>query len=57
MSNQKIIQRAAARLAYLRNLSPDGNVMKKLKVDKGDPLVKRMIANVETVRINEFLYL
>ena len=44
MSNQKIIQRAAAKLAYLRSLPMDSeNIVKRTRVDKNEPLVKRML--------------
>lgn len=46
MSKQKTIQRATARLAYLRDLSLNENTIKRNKVDKSDGLVRRMISRL-----------
>ena len=43
MNNQKTIQRAAARLAYLGSLPMGGEIVKRVRVGKSDPLIKRMI--------------
>ena len=43
MNNQKTIQRAAARLAYLGSLPGDSEIVKRVRVGEEDPLVKRMI--------------
>ena len=42
MNNQKTIQRAAARLAYLGSLPIDSEIVKRVRIGKGDPLVKRI---------------
>ncbi|UAW07743.1 hypothetical protein PVJ1_00009 [Psychrobacillus phage PVJ1] len=42
--NSSMKRRAEEKLIYLRNLSPvNGNIVKKAKVDKHDPLVKRIV--------------
>ena len=46
MNNQKTIQRAAARLAYLGSLPMDSEIVNRVRIGKGDPLVKRMISRM-----------
>ena len=50
MNNQKTIQRAAARLAYLGNLPLDSEIVQRVRVGKSDPLVKRI---TNTIRRSE----
>lgn len=46
MNNQKTVQRVAARLAYLGSLPMESEIVKKVRVDKSDPMVKR-ITNIK----------